>query len=215
MRIAPLALVVCLGLAGVASATTVPQYSQVRHDFPGIDDAVAAMPDSDFTGTINRLSELYRRKVVVDSAPGAAYAGALPENFIRNLDGTLADLAADLKEDDLASLTDEQVGWVLRVVQVYAWKPTVAIYQGNDFTYCGVIVPCVPSPEHPCPPACFDDDPGVFNRIDAVIGVVQGSYQRVRASSGATSAPATLNGNNLGTAIDALSLVLGVESIDD
>lgn len=206
------ALMLCMALATSTLAQTPELYAQTRQDHPGIDEAVADMPNSDFHGTANRLSALWNRGPIRDLATGQG--SQLPANFVKNLEATLVDLRDDLREDDLASLTDQQVLYILQVIEVYAFQRTLDL--NGSIPYCTIPTPCGGGEGQPnC--SCINTFTPVNTSLDQIVSIVRSVYGRARTAAGNPAgavAPSALNGNNLGTSLPPLLSVLGVESID-
>ena len=203
-----------VGVALATSAAAVPQYSQLRQDFPQIDDAIAAATESDLHGTFNRLSALYQRSPIDGMGVDAGTNGQLPANFLRNLEATLVDLQEDLGKDQVGALTVEQKLYLLQLVDMYAIARPLELWQSEVIDTC--IAACPIGEEVGCGPTCVDDDPAVINEVQHVVDASRTLYKNIADSvSGEAVAPGSLNPNNFGAAIDDLvNLVTGVESID-
>ena len=207
-----MALGMALATSAFAQTETPPQYSQVRQDHPGIDEAVAEMPNSDFHGTINRLSALWNRGQIRDLTTGQG--GQLPANFVKNLEATLIDLRDDLREDELQTLSAEQGLYILHVIEVYAFHRTLDLNGA---------IPCFASPpgcgDYPSP-ACCTITPVNVTLVE-IAGIARSLYGRVRLAvcnpCGELPLASAVNANTLHDVLadsDLLTLVLGVEHID-
>jgi hypothetical protein len=211
---------IVLALVGVAlasAASAVPQYSQLRQQYPDIDAAIAAAPHSDLNGTFGRLSALYNRSPIDEMGPDAGTANQLPANFVRNLEATLVDLQEDLDKTELSVLTPEQAIDLLAVVRIYAFKRPLELWQSNPPTTCPSFCPAN-DPENPCH-TCLDDDPQVINEVQNVAAKARFLYAKALQYPGLTGTyvtPSQLTASNFIDQVGALSLTIkGVESIDD
>lgn len=213
--VASIALVACLG-ASIASAETPTAFSQLRHDFPQIDEAIAAATESDLNGTFNRLSALYHRPPVDSALPGSA--ATLPENFARNLEATLIDLQEDLGKDQVGDLTVRQKLDLLQLVDVYAMKRPIELW--GTALYFKTCNPCPigASPEDPCG-NCLDNDPAAVNEVqDTAIAsrtLYRAVWESIAPADRPSPSPSGLTATNFGGAVDNLLYIKGVESIDD
>lgn len=228
-----LVALVCAALASAAAADTPTAFSQLRQEYPQIDDAIAAAPNSDLNGTLNRLSALYNRSPIDTAAADAGAQNLLPANFSKNLEATLLDLAEDIGKNDIEGLSPEQKLTLLQVVNIYGLGRPLELWQSNPPTKCSdfggidLYSTCVGTTEYPCP-ACVENDVPAMDAIDGVFSGAKALYTAYRNSLTPTERLQTdLDGNLLapepsslkpGTIIGATTTMLtikGVESIDD
>ena len=207
-----------LGVALATSAAAVPQYSQLRQDYPQIDDAIAAATESDLNGTFGRLSALYQRSPINGLGTDAGTNGQLPSNFLRNLEATLIDLQEDLGKDQVGALSIEQKLVLLQVVNIYAVARPLELWASEVITTCGPFTACPPGEEY-CPP-CIDDDPAVINEVQDVVSAARPLYKAAYDSLTADQqvglvVPNSLTPGNLAGAMGTMLTIKGVESIDD
>jgi hypothetical protein len=209
---------------------TQDSFSSVRQDNPEIDDAIAALPSSDFHGTINRLDALFSRGQVRNL--GCGDAAQLPSNFQRSFESAIADLAADLDAAAAdTSLTDEQFLMLAQVANKYAFRRLLAFYPAEaanppctpgGITFCqpgtgpGTEIPCVPIPPPPC-----TEDPAAFDALDSVLVEIQPRWTAIWNATPGNTSPKFLNINNFNNAVrietgsTTMLTIKGVESIDD
>ena len=218
MRLArPAALIIALtalatsAFAGVG--TPVP-YSQLRQDFPQINTAIAAATESDLNGTFNRLSAQLTRSPI-NSIP---VNGALPANFLRNMEATLIDLQEDLGSDQLGGLTSSQKLDILQVLRIYAIRRNLEFFQSAVFDTCPSF--CPPGEEGYTCRNCVDNDTPLMNTMQETVTASKTLYAAVytsipEADRGTLTAPSALTVNNFVGAVETLAIVGGVESIDD
>lgn len=207
-----------IALAFAASASALTPYSQVRQDYPQVDDAIAAAASSDLHGTFNRLSALYQRSGIDGASAGDGHSGLLPDNFERNLEATLLDLREDLLRPDLESLTPAQQAAILDAARYVAISRGLELWQGETPTDCSVISPCPPGSETTCTP-CVDDDSDVMNALQAAVsgarriyGIARGTLSPADQATLVSSSSLTVS--NFAASIEGLCALTGVESID-
>ena len=230
MRLArPAALILALSALALSSLTTSAlavecvgtplAYSQLRQDYPQINDAIAAAPQSDLHGTFNRLSALFNRAPIDAALCHAGTNGQLPANFVRNLEATLIDLQEDLGKDDVAGLTAVQKADILQVVRIYAFRRSIEFWEGGKFAPCPTACP-ITEPEHPCH-SCSALVPVILNgALNDTVAASRPMYTTVYNSipvgdRAGLTAPGDLTVENYIGSVETMAVIKGVESIDD
>ena len=215
-RLASIALMATLGISSAAIADTPPAFSELRHDKPQIDEAIAAATESDLNGTFNRLSTLYHRPPVDTAEPGSA--NALPANFARNLEATLIDLQEDLGKDQVGGLSVDQKLTLLQLVNIYAMRRPIELWGTTRYFRTCNLCPIGASPEDPCY-TCLDTDPAAVNAVqDTAVAsrtIYRAVWESIDPASRPSPSPSGLTATNFDGALVNLLTIKGVESIDD